>query len=93
MKDVMLASGRAVAKILISLCAGAGVGLVTFGRTVRDTPDLWLRPGPPPGFFLALGTGLLTTAVLMTLLFYLPLPRKNSPLAVAKLPAGDRWAE
>jgi hypothetical protein len=93
MNDVLLALGRAIVKILISLFAGTGVGLVTFGLTVRDSPDLWLRPGPPPGFFLALGTGLLTTAMLMTVLFYLPRARKDLPIAVAKGSTGDRWSE
>jgi hypothetical protein len=93
MNEVMLAMGRAVVKILISLFAGAGIGLVTFGLTVRDTPDLWLRPGPPPGFFLALGMGLLTTAILMTILFYFPRPRKDSPLVPAKGSARDAWSE
>jgi hypothetical protein len=72
MENTMLALGRGLVKLIISLFVGGGVGLLTFGLTTNDVPDLWTRNYPPPGFFTALGAGLLSAAFVMTALFLLP---------------------
>jgi hypothetical protein len=72
MDGTLLALGRGIVKILISLFVGSGVGLLTFGITTKDIPDLWERSGPPWGFFVAMGAGLLATGAMMVLLFFLP---------------------
>ena len=64
--------GRGIVKTLISLFVGGGIGLLTFGITTKDMPDLWERSGPPGGFFIALGAGMLATGAMMVLLFFLP---------------------
>jgi hypothetical protein len=93
MSKVLLVLGRAVVKILIAVCAGTGVGLVVFGISVRDTPDFWRQSGPPAGFFLATGVGLLTAGALMMLLFLLPRPWKAQPSALAKGAPTRDWSE
>jgi hypothetical protein len=69
MQDVLLALGRGLIKVLISLLVGAGAGLLTLGIAGRDKPDLWQRPGPQPEVLLGVGVGLLTAGVLMAILF------------------------
>ena len=76
MQETVLALGRGVVKTLISLFIGSGVGLLTFGISTRDMPDLWEHRTPPPGLFTAMGAGLLTTGAMMVLLFFLPWPWK-----------------
>src|SRR5688572_21738037 len=68
MQETMLSLGRGIAKTFISLLIGSGVGLLTFGISVRDMHDLW----EPPGLFTATGAGLLATGATMVLLFSLP---------------------
>lgn len=92
MKDVLLTLGRSIVKILISLFAGTGIGLVVFGTTVKDTPDLWLRPGPPPGIFVAVGAGMLTAGIMMLGLFFLPKAWKTATPEEAKRPATADWS-
>jgi hypothetical protein len=76
MQETVLALGRGIVKILISLLIGGGVGLLTFGLATRDLPDLWERRGPPPGVFTATGAGLLAAGGMMVLLFSQARPRK-----------------
>jgi hypothetical protein len=76
MQETLLALGRGIVKTLISLFIGSGVGLLTFGVSTRDMPDLWDHRGPPPGFFTAMGAGLLATGAMMVLMFALSRPRK-----------------
>jgi hypothetical protein len=80
MEGTMYALGRGIVKTLISLFVGGGIGLLTFGITTKDMPDLWERRGPPGGFFIALGAGMLATGAMMVLLFFLP--------RLSKAPAG-----
>ena len=54
MGDTLYALGRGIIKTLVSLFVGGGIGLLTFGITTRDMPDLWERNGPPGAFFIAL---------------------------------------
>ncbi len=72
MEGTMLALGRGLVKLMISLFVGGGVGLITFGVTTKDVPDLWTRNYPPPGFFTAIGAGLLSCAFVMAVLFIVP---------------------
>ena len=76
MDRTLFALGRGIVKTLISLFIGSGVGLLTFGISTRDMPDLWEHRGPPPGLFTATGAGLLATGAMMVLLFSLPRPSR-----------------
>lgn len=80
MNETLLALGRGVVKVLVSLFVGTGVGLVTFGAAVKDVHDVWRYDGPPPGLFMAVGTGMLVTGVTMGLMFFVPrLCKKPTP--------------
>jgi hypothetical protein len=84
MDETLRALGRGIVKTLMSLFVGGGVGLLTFGTTTKDVPDLWEHNGPPGAFFTALGAGMLTTGAMMVLLFFLPrlsqiAPGKGAP--------------
>jgi hypothetical protein len=70
MQEVLLAFGRGLIKVLISLMLGAGAGLVTFGYSAKDRPDLWWHRDPPAELFLGIGVGLLTAAAVMLALFF-----------------------
>jgi hypothetical protein len=76
MQETLLALGRGIVKTLISLFIGSGVGLLTFGVSTRDMPDIWDHRGPPPGVFTAMGAGLLATGAMMVVMFSLSRPRK-----------------
>jgi hypothetical protein len=78
MGGMLQALGRGIVKTLVSLFVGGGIGLLTFGTTTKDVPDLWERNGPPGGFFTALGAGMLATGAMMVLLFFLPRLSKDS---------------
>ena len=69
MREVLLALGRGLVKVLISLLIGTGAGMLALGITGRDKPELWHRPGSPPELFLSIGVGLLTAGALMAILF------------------------
>jgi hypothetical protein len=68
----MAALGLGIVKLLISLFVGSGVGLLTFGLRTTDNSEIWMRSIPPASLFTALGAGLLSTALMMVLLFLLP---------------------
>jgi hypothetical protein len=72
MNEILVAFGRGLVKTLISFFVGTGVGLVTFGASVNGTEDVWMRHGPPPELFLAIGAGMLSTAASMVGLFFIP---------------------
>ena len=72
MDGTLIALGRGIVKFIISMFVGSGVGLLTFGATSKDVPDLWTRNGPPWGFFVGMGAGLLSAAASMVLLFFVP---------------------
>jgi hypothetical protein len=92
MNEVLMAFGRGVVKVLISLFTGTGVGLVTFGLAVPKTEDIWRSYGPPAGFFLGLGAGLLTTAGMMVVLFFLPMFRREPTVPPGKPVQPADWA-
>lgn len=92
MSQILMTLGRSIVKILISVFAGTGIGLVVFGTMVRDIPDIWLRPGPPPGFFVAVGAGMLTAGLMMMALFFLPkIGKTTSPEEVKRAATAD-WS-
>jgi hypothetical protein len=84
MYDLLVGLGRGVVKTSISCFVGAGVGLVTFGSLVSDTDDIWLRHGPPPEMFLAIGAGMLSAGAMMIGLFFIPWNGKPSQDAIEK---------
>jgi hypothetical protein len=69
MREILLAFGRGLIKVLISLLVGAGAGLLALGIAGRDKPDLWKRNGPAPELLLGVGVGLLTAGAIMAILF------------------------
>jgi hypothetical protein len=86
MNETLLRFGQGVIKVLVSLLVGIGVGLLTFGITVRDIDNIWNRGGPPGEFFLATGAALLSTGFVMALLFFVPRLWKAPERAVGKVP-------
>lgn len=72
--DLLRAFGWALLKLLIGLTVGLGVGLVTVGGRSLNDPGAWdFRTGPPIGeVMLAIGIGLLASAVMFIVLFYSP---------------------
>ena len=76
MFTMLQALGRGVIKVLISLAAGGGIGLLSVGVLATMNPDLWDyhtmdRHGPPFGpTLLSVGAGLLTAAVMLCALFF-----------------------
>jgi hypothetical protein len=89
MYELLLAFGRGIVKVLISVFVGTGVGLLTFGLSVKDKPDVWEKGDPPGEVFLAVGAGLLSTGGLMTGLFYLPRSVSSRRTAPDKIPLQD----
>ena len=71
MREVLLALGRGLIKVLISLLIGAGAGMLALGIAGRDKPDLWhhQQGGPSPEVLLGVGVGLLTAGGVMAILF------------------------
>ncbi len=88
MSQTLRAFGRGVVKFSIALTVGVGVGLVIFGGTASE--DAWMSRNPPPEIFLAVGAGMLTTGVLLGLLFFLPRRAESrgveKPQGYAELP-------
>jgi hypothetical protein len=87
MNETLLTFGRSIVKLLISLFVGIGIGLVTFGVVVEDVENIWDRAGPPSGFFLAMGATVLSTGIMMALLFLLPMLWAAPARAAMKGPA------
>ena len=89
MNETLFALGRGIIKLFVSMFVGTGVGLLTFGLNARDIDTIWNRPGPPNEFFTAVGAGLLSTAIMMFLLFFVP-RMFNAPVqAAVKTPVYD----
>jgi hypothetical protein len=72
------AFGRGIIKLLVSLLAGFGVGLLVIGNAARGDPDFW-RERPPGGLLEGIGAGLLTAAAMLLLLFFMPWWFRKSP--------------
>lgn len=76
MFTMLQALGRGVIKVLISLVAGGGVGVLSIGVLATMNPDLWEyhvldRHGPPFGpTLVSVGAAMLTTAVTLCALFF-----------------------
>ncbi len=68
---IVLAFGRGIIKILISVLVGFGVGLLVMGITTTGKQDIWR--GPPPGeMLMGIGAGLLSGGGMLLALFFLP---------------------
>jgi hypothetical protein len=74
---VLVAFGRGLIRVLVSLLIGSGAGLTTLGISGQVKPIQWQQRESPPELFLALGVGLLTSGVLMGLMFMLGRGRKD----------------
>jgi len=79
MREVLLAFGRGLLKVVTSLCVGTGVGLVLIGYLTRGKDDIWSNRNPPAELFLAIGAWLLTAGGIMLLLFGLSWLRGRPP--------------
>jgi hypothetical protein len=89
MNETLFALGRGIIKLFVSMFVGTGVGLLTFGINARDIDTIWARPGPPNEFFTAVGAGLLSAAIMMFVLFFVP-RMFNAPVqAAVKTPVYD----
>ena len=75
--DVLRAFGRAMLKVLIGVAVGFGVALLTIGVRALECTTAWQQSEPPLAeIFLGIGAGLLASAVMLVLLFYLPWSKK-----------------
>jgi len=72
MADLWYALGRGFIKLLVTLFAGFGVGLLVIGWYAQGEPTFWEGRNPPGGLFVGIGAGLLTTALLLVVLFIIP---------------------
>jgi hypothetical protein len=72
MENFWFALGRGFIKLLVSLFAACGVGLLVFAIAAKDDPLFWQSRYPPAGLFFAIGSGLLTAAVLLVVFFLVP---------------------
>jgi hypothetical protein len=79
MQETLAALGRGIVKILISFLAGVGVGFLVFGILVYPRPEIWSRRDPPAELFVGIGSGALTTAFLLLILFWSSWRRKRLP--------------
>lgn len=92
MHETLIALGRGVVKVMVSFFVGTGIGLVTFGATTRDKPDIWESRNPPGEMFLSVGVGLLTTGIVMAGAFILPrIAARHLPETKKPTPA-DAWS-
>jgi hypothetical protein len=89
MNETLLRFGQGVIKVLVSLCVGVGIGLVTFGDAMRGIDNIWNTPGPPAELFLAIGAALLATGIMMALLFFVPRLWSAPKRLVSKPPVYD----
>ena len=90
--ELLLAFGRALLKIFISVVIGVGVGMGTMGYFWMQRPDSWVtapygRQEPPLGeIFFGVGAGLLAAALLMLVQFYGPWAYRNHVIAPTRYP-------
>ena len=81
------AFGRGLIKLLVSLLAGFGFGLLVIGETARRDPDFWRGREPAGGLLTGIGAGLLTAAGMLVLLFFIPWWfRRSPPLLISAQP-------
>lgn len=92
MNDTLIALGRGIVKVMVSFFVGTGIGLVTFGATTRDKPDIWDSRNPPGEMFLSVGVGLLTTGLVMAGAFVLPRIAAKCPTTAEKPAPTDAWS-
>jgi hypothetical protein len=88
--EMLMAFGRAVLKIFISVVIGVGVGMGTMGYFWMQRPTMpWdMRHEPPPlgEIFFGIGVGLLAAALLMLVQFYGPWAYRNHIAAPTRYP-------
>jgi hypothetical protein len=77
--EFLLAVGRGLMKLVISILAGAGVGVLVLGLTTRGRPEIWHASVPTAELLIAIGAGSLTAAVLLLLLFGICWLRRRAP--------------
>lgn len=82
---IVIAFGRGVIKVLISIVVGFGVGLLVIGIATADRPELWQQRDPPGEIFIGIGAGLLSGGGVLLLLFFVPW--------FFKRPAGPEYLE
>jgi hypothetical protein len=70
MQEILASLGRGIVKVLISFLAGGGVGVLVFGILARGKSALWASSEPPPELFIGVGSGALTAAFLLLVLFW-----------------------
>lgn len=77
--DLLRTFGQACLKVLVAMSVGFGVGLSTVGIYFPFDPSLRGEYGRPPvgGLFVAVGVGLLASALMLMLLFFGPGTRKS----------------
>jgi hypothetical protein len=73
------AFGRGLIKLLVSLLAGFGVGLLVIGNAAADNPDFWRDREPQGALLTGIGAGLLTAAGMLVLLFFIPWWFRKAP--------------
>ena len=80
MAETLLAIGRGIVKLLISLFVGFGVGLVVVGYFSMQRPGVWDKHEVPFGeTCLGVGAGLLTAAITLSVLFFSTRARRSPP--------------
>jgi len=75
---IVLAFGRGVIKVLISVLAGFGVGILVVGIATAGRPDVWQQRSPPGEVLMGIGAGLLAGGGTLLALFFLPWFMKRS---------------
>jgi hypothetical protein len=77
--DLLRTFGQACLKVLVAMSVGFGVGLLTVGVYFPFDPSLRGQYGSPPagGLFIAVGVGLLASALMLMVLFFGPGTRKT----------------
>lgn len=89
MCETLTALGYGIVKVMISAFVGTGVGLITFGASTQNKPEVWQSSNPPGEMFLSFGVGMFITGVVMALAFVVPRLFKRQ--AVAKPVAVEEW--
>jgi hypothetical protein len=78
-KELLIALGRGIVKILISALVGFGVGLLLIGITTAGKPHIWETRGVPGELLIGIGSGLLAGGVMLLALFLIPWMMKRTP--------------
>jgi hypothetical protein len=88
MREVLLAFGRGLVKILIGSLVGTGACLLTLGIVSRDKPRV---SDTSPEFYLAIGVGLLTAGALLAVMFLFSRHRTPEVDRREQAPPAAKW--